>query len=76
VHRELTVAQVRGLDDAGAEYVQVLFLESARIYLLARARPDFEDVLTRLREGERVRIATAPPDGDVIGEVEAVQVDG
>lgn len=70
MHRELTVADVRGLDDAEAEYVQVLFLESARIYLLARARADFEDILTRLREGERVRITTAPPDGDVIESVE------
>jgi hypothetical protein len=76
MNRELTVAQVRGLDDAEAAYVQVLFLESARIYLLARVRPDFEDVLTLLREGERVRIATVRPDGDLIDDVEAVHPDG
>lgn len=65
--RELTVAAVRGSDDA--DHVEVLFLESARIYVLPRSRPDFEELLGRLREGKRVLVAFTPPDGDVIEDV-------
>ena len=70
MHRELTVARVRGSEEA--DHVEVLFLESARIYLLERARPNFDDLLGRLREGRRVRITTSPPDGDVIEDVTGV----
>lgn len=49
----------------------MLFLESARIYLLERTRPNFDELLGLLREGQRVRIAVAPPDGDVIEDVHA-----
>jgi hypothetical protein len=70
MQRELTVARVRGSEEA--DHVEVLFLESARIYLLERARPDFDQLLDRLREGQRVRITIAPPDGDVIEEVLAL----
>ena len=69
MHRELTVARVRGSEEE--DHVEVLFLESARIYLLERTRPDFDELLGRLREGQRVRIAVAPPDGDVIEDVQA-----
>lgn len=69
MHRELTVAHVRGSEDD--DYVEVLFLESARIYLLERKRPDFAELLSRLREAQTVRIAVAPPDGDVIEDVQA-----
>lgn len=68
--RELTVASVRGTDEAA--HVEVLFLESARVYLLERARPDFGLLLDRLHEGQRVRIATTVPDGEVIDDVEAL----
>jgi hypothetical protein len=67
VDRELTVARVRGSEEA--DHVEVLFLESARIYVLERARPDFDELLDRLREGRRVRVAFTPPDGDVIEDV-------
>jgi hypothetical protein len=70
VSRELTVAQVRGSDEE--DHIEVLFLESARIYLLERARPNFDELLGRLHEGQRVRIATTPPDGEVIEDVEAL----
>ena len=69
MHRELTVAHVRGSE--AEDHVEVLFLESPRIYLLERARPDFGELLGRLREGRRVRIALTPPDGDVIEDVQA-----
>ena len=67
MYRELTVAHVRGSEDE--DHVEVLFLESARIYVLQRTRPDFDELLGKLREGQRVRIAVAPPDGDVIEDV-------
>lgn len=67
--RELTVASVRGSEEE--DHVEVLFLESARIYTLSRKRPDFDELLGRLREGQRVRITTAQPDGDVIEDVQA-----
>jgi hypothetical protein len=70
MQRELTVARVRGWEEA--DHLEVLFLESARIYLLERARPDFDQLLDRLREGQRVRITIAPPDGDVIEDVRAL----
>jgi hypothetical protein len=72
MQRELTVARIRGPGEA--DHVEVLFIESARIYLLERARPDFDQLLDRLREGQRVRITIAPPDGDVIEEVQALRV--
>lgn len=70
MHRELTVARIRGSEDD--DYLEVLFLESARIYLLERARPDFDELVAHLREGQRVRVALAPPDSDVIEELWSV----
>jgi hypothetical protein len=70
VLRTLTVAAVRGSEEE--DHVEVLFLESARVYLLERARPDFDELLGQLSEGRRVRITTAPPDSDVIEDVEAL----
>jgi hypothetical protein len=67
VYRELTVAAVDGLE--GDDHVEVRFLESARIYVLPRSRPDFEELVGRLREGKRVLVAFTPPDGDVIEDV-------
>ena len=68
MYRELTVASVRGSEEE--DHVEVLFLESARIYRLERARPDFEELLDRLREGSRVRVSFAAPDADEIDEVQ------
>ena len=69
MHRELTVAAVRGSEEE--DHLEVLFLESARIYLLPRARPDFDELRDRLREGRRVRIELASLDADVIEDVRA-----
>jgi hypothetical protein len=33
---------------------------------------DFDQLLERLREGQRVRITIAPPDGDVLEDVQAL----
>jgi hypothetical protein len=70
VYRELTVAHVRGSEEE--DHVEVLFLESARIYRLERARPEFEELLGRLQEGRRVRVAFTPPDSEVIEAVHDV----
>jgi hypothetical protein len=74
VLRALTVAAVRGSEEE--DHVEILFLESARIYRLERARPDFEELLGRLREGRRVRITTVAPDSDVIEEMEVLAEPG
>jgi hypothetical protein len=68
VYRELTVAHVRGSEEE--DHVEVLFLESARIYRLERARPDFEELLGRLQEGRHLRVAFTQPDGEVIEDVQ------
>jgi hypothetical protein len=70
VLRALTIAAVRGSEEE--DHVEILFLESARVYRLERARPDFDELLGRLREGRRVRITTVAPDSDVIEEMEVL----
>jgi hypothetical protein len=67
VYRELTVAQVRGTDDD--DHVEVLFLESARIYTLSRRRSNFAEVLARLASGRSVTVGFASLDADVIEDV-------
>jgi hypothetical protein len=59
VHRELTVARVRGSEEE--DYVEVLFLESARIYLLERTRR----ALSRTQDGrpDGARALTLPSYG-------------
>ena len=71
---ELTVAAVRGSEEE--DHVEVLFLESARVYRLERARPDFDELLGRLREGRRVRITTKAADSDVIEEIDVLPEPG
>jgi hypothetical protein len=72
VYRELTVAHVRSREDA--EHVEVLFLESARIYTLPMKQPASDELLQRLhnaeREGRRVRVGLAALDSDVIQDVQ------
>ena len=70
MYRELTVAAVGGSEED--DYVEVRFLESARIYRFERVRPDFDELLGRLREGQRVRITTVPPDSDVIADMQVL----
>jgi hypothetical protein len=70
VQRELTLAAVRGSEEEG--HVELIFLESARIYRLERARPGFDELLAQLHEGRRVRMSTLPPDSDVIDDIEVL----
>jgi len=73
--RALTVAHIR--DREGADYTEVLFLESARIYKLSKKNPAYSAMLSRLRaafaQRRPVEIRCAPPDGEIIEEV---KIDG
>jgi hypothetical protein len=72
VYRELTVAHIRSRDDP--DHVEVLFLESARIYKLLREQPGSDELLERLREAEVerrvVRVGLASLDSDVVEDVQ------
>lgn len=71
--RDLTVARVRIRE--GADHVEVLFLESARIYRLPNDCPGFDQLLRSLRDAEAsrqpVRVALASPLGVIIQDVVA-----
>lgn len=70
--REMTVADIR--EREAAEYVQVVFLESARFYKLPREHPSFEKILVQLRDAlakrRVVKVALVAPDSDVIEDVD------
>lgn len=70
--REMTPAHVR--ERKGAEFVEVMFLQSARIYKLFKKNPKFEEVQERLREAvaakRTVRVQLTAPQEDVIVGVE------
>jgi hypothetical protein len=72
VYRELTVARIRTPDDA--DHVEVLFLESARIYELRSDRPDFAELIGLLRraelDGRPIKVGFASIDGDAIEDVQ------
>jgi hypothetical protein len=70
--RDLTVARVR--ERPGVEFVEVMFLESARIFRLSRSHGRFGELLAKLREAEEakreVRVTLTEAWG---GEIEDVQ---
>lgn len=71
MYREMRVAHIRERKDA--EYLEVMFLESARIYKLFKKNPAYSEIVGELRAAEgkkcavKVRCATAQR--DVIEEV-------
>lgn len=71
--REMTAVHVREI--AGAEFAEVMFLESARIYKLFRKNPKYEEVWKLLGEAiakkRVVRVLLDQPHGGIIEEVEA-----
>jgi len=73
--REMTPAHVR--ESAGAEFAEVMFLESARIYKLFKNNPKYEEIRKRLREAiakkRFVGILLDQPHGGVIQDIEAVR---
>ncbi len=74
---EMTVAHIR--EPAGADHVDVVFLESARFYRLNRENPNFERALGLLREtmekGGIVEVELASPHGELINEVRKLHPD-
>lgn len=71
-YREMTVAHIR--EPKGADDVEVMFLESARIYRLPRAHPRYARMTRLLREamssGRALKIMLASPESDVIEDVQ------
>jgi hypothetical protein len=66
----MTLAAVR--EPPAADYVEVLFLESARVYHLARSHPKFRDILNVLRAsaaGTTVEVQLASANSDAIANV-------
>ncbi|MCI0412324.1 hypothetical protein L0222_05915 [bacterium] len=61
----------------GTDYVEVMFLESARIYRVAKENPGFEKILTLLRDAGSnrriLRIRFASPQSDFIEDVQEVE---
>ncbi len=72
-YREMRVAHIR--EPEGAKYLEVMFLESARFYKLARQHPEFARILRQLREAKEknsaVGVLMDVPEGEVIKDVEA-----
>ena len=70
--REMTAAHVRETPDA--QFAEVMFLESARIYKLFKKNPKYKEILKRLREaiekGHTVRVRLDQPHGGIVEDVE------
>ena len=70
-YRVMTVALIR--DPKETEEVEVAFSESARFYKLPRVNPEFERILTALREAKEkmrpVRVMMETPQSNVIADV-------
>ena len=70
--REMTVARIR--ERTGADSVDVMFLESARVYKLARSHPGFDRILGQLRDAmarrRPLKIRLPSLDSDVIDDVQ------
>ena len=69
--KEMTVAHVR--EPAGAKFVEVVFLESARFYKLFQENKNFQRILHELRQAaeqhDKVRVFLNVSEGDVIQDV-------
>lgn len=73
VFREMRVAHVR--ERKGANYLEVMFLESARIYKLFEENAAYGEILGYLRAAQGknrpLRVRCAPAESEVIEEVQA-----
>jgi len=68
--RDLTVARVR--ERPGLDFVEVMFLESARIFHLSRTHDRFDQLLSKLQEpeGRPLRVTVTTPHGADIEDVQ------
>jgi len=68
----MTVAQIR--EPKGADYLEVVFLESARFYKLFRKDPESGEVLGLLRkalaEGRAMNVGLDSLDSDIIRAIQ------
>ncbi|HKV63346.1 MAG TPA: hypothetical protein VJO16_15650 [Candidatus Acidoferrum sp.] len=73
VYREMRVAHIRERKDA--EYLEVMFLESARIYKLFKENPAYNEIVGELRAAvgkkSAVQVRCVVAESDVIEEVRA-----
>jgi len=71
-YRAMTVAQIR--EQKGADHVEVVFLESARIYRLPRQNPAYDEALRLLRDAlannRALQVGLASLDSDIIEEIQ------
>ena len=69
----MTVAHVRE-PDHHADHVEVLFLESARVYELTKTHPDFDTLLERLQDAmaqqQLVKVRLRSSESEVIEDIE------
>jgi len=69
--RDMTVADIRRKD--GADFIEVLFLESARFYRLLKENRAYSDILKKLEyalsEAELIKVGFESIESDVIEEV-------
>jgi hypothetical protein len=72
-YRDMRVAHIR--ERRGSEYLEVMFLESARIYKLFKENPAYSEILGHLRAAlakkRSLRVRCAAAESDVIEEVQA-----
>lgn len=72
-YRPMTVANIRAAETT--DFVEVVFLESARFYRLERSNRNFTEALELMQrawsEGGTVMVALEAPDSDVIFKVKA-----
>jgi len=72
VYREMRVAHIR--EPEGVKYLEVMFLESARIYKLFKENAAYSEILGHLRAalGKKyaVKVRCASAESDVIEEVQ------
>ena len=69
--RQMTVVHIRAHE--GADYIDVVFLESARFYKLSKKNAAYDEALKLLRDAlanrRTLEIRTSSVDSDVIEEV-------
>ena len=74
ISRNLTVARIR--EPKSEDYVEVMFLESARFYRLSKDNPEFEEIIASLRDaaatGRPVEVGLASISSDVIEDIRPV----
>lgn len=72
--RELTVAHVRDRPDM--DFVEVMFVESARIFRVSRSLARFDQLLSKLRQAEEtgrvLKVTFTAPQGSEVGDVQDV----